>query len=127
MTDSDSSSAVLASPLKGEFQLSLDCGEEARTSRNYGNRNFLANLDDNVVLVTPHHPVYEWVLDKVSDLSHVSTFSGAKKFLPMFSFLAHLTQQQQDSVFVPLCTAERLWNSRAKMLKMNQIRTELPD
>ena len=71
------------------------------------------SFHDRVVLAAPHHPRYEWILDKTSDLSHIASYGTAQRYLCMYSSLARLSAQQQDATFVPLCTAERLWKTRA--------------
>lgn len=105
------------------FQFEVSCGSEARTARNYGTETSVATFDSNVVLVAPHHPRNMWYLDKTSDLSLVAAYPTARRYLSMYSDLSHLTAQQQGAVFVPLCTAERLWNTRAKALQLVQNRS----
>jgi hypothetical protein len=97
------------------WTLALTCGGETDSSERTGAViEVAATFGGAAVLVAPHHPVAEWVLDPVSDLVSVAAFTQGVAFSGIYTRLASQPEAAKRAVlFDPQATAERLWRQVA--------------
>jgi hypothetical protein len=105
------------------WTLALTCGGETDSTDAQSASNsertgavveISATFGGAAVLVAPHHPVAEWVLDPVSDLVSVAAFAQGVAFSGIYTRLASQSDAAKRAVlFDPQATAERLWRQVA--------------
>lgn len=84
-----------------------------------GGNHYEVPFDRTEIIRSPHHPNYEWFLDKLSDHSAVGFAETMGPFMKLYSNVKAMHfPRQNDLVFKHGNTAERMWSQHAERVKV---------
>lgn len=89
-----------------------------------GKFTFVENFTRNDIIRAPHHPVFEWVSDPISDHSAIGFTKELTSFMHLFNTARSFSPTEQGWYFFHHGnTAERMWTKHVQARKLNVIRT----